>query len=871
MRLKPVKPEPNPHGVQEVPFASEGDIDKNLKDIGQHLKKFNDTLASLQKLGIHHDTPLPELILVGDQSSGKSSLMSAISQIILPRAEGVCTRCPIHIRLSSDESWRCQVTLQQDYVYRPPNDEPITESDVTEMNPFPPWVKQERVLKEFKMLFDKSAPIEEIVRWAQIAILNPNSDYKSFVPDDQRTPEDLKEAEEQTEAKFSPNTVAIEVKGPNLPDLSFYDMPGVFRNAKHEEDQFLVKVVENLVRSYVSHSKAIIIWAVPMNQDPETSSTFTLIRNLRAQDRTIGVMTKADLLPDGGHAQWIAMLRRQTHTVGRGYFITSRKQASDRRPEHRPHERISLKDESAAEEAFFNRRGAGEWSQEFDEFSDKCGIDRLVKFLAQTLAQEFARNLPDLSQKLHTKFRSTQTELSRLPDMPQNPEHEVRKSLFKFTADFQTRVKSKRFTSAWAKTVETFKIRILDLKPRYRLIPENFKMAPRETAAGGASDSASTFSMNNSPSVHVSTAKRPRPIDLTDDMVASQRRKIGNGTVKSEFDNSSRFQDSPIPFPGPTPNAGGRVQAKSLSQIRNLISSERESGKPGEVPYEVKEALCIEAIKPWLGPLHSFLNDTMKLLQEELIYVLNHSFKELKKRQVYIQAKKLTTEFLNEHKARILEQVERIYKHHTVKVYTVDEETFRRHRAHESHLLKRHRHFFRWKAYIGDNTHENIELWENMTAESRRKEEEKMLKDGAKLGEDAFELEIGVAAHVRGYYLTAANRFVDTIAMHFTCGLFGDLEVGIEHYLDHRLGLDQHDLPPDFFQTLMEEQSTTAVKRNRLRKDLDKFGKAMKEISDLNKTVVEAGANANGGAPQQEDVDVEDADGEYLMVDGDEV
>lgn len=306
-------------GAADIPFASEsGDIDKNLKDIGQHLKKFNDTLGSLQQLGIHHDEPLPELILVGDQSSGKSSLMSAISQIILPRSDGVCTRCPIHIRLSSDTAWRCRISLQQDYAYRPSNNEPITEADVTDQKPFPPWVKQQRVVQEFKMVYNKTDPIDEIVRWAQIAILNHNRNYKNYVPKDwnQRTPEErepgyeaqlLADAERDTEAKFSPNTVAIEVKGPELPDLSFYDMPGVFRNAKHEEDQFLVKVVENLVRSYISHEKAIILWAVPMNHDPETSSTFTLIRNLRAQHRTIGVMTKADLLPRGGHHQWYVL------------------------------------------------------------------------------------------------------------------------------------------------------------------------------------------------------------------------------------------------------------------------------------------------------------------------------------------------------------------------------------------------------------------------------------------------------------------------------------------------------------------------------------------------------------------------------------
>ncbi|KAK1832844.1 hypothetical protein QBC39DRAFT_329546 [Podospora conica] len=46
--------------------------------------------------------------------------------------------------------------------------------------------------------------------------------------------------------KFSPNTVALEVKGPKLADLNFYDLPGVFISAKRDEDTFLELIVKNL-------------------------------------------------------------------------------------------------------------------------------------------------------------------------------------------------------------------------------------------------------------------------------------------------------------------------------------------------------------------------------------------------------------------------------------------------------------------------------------------------------------------------------------------------------------------------------------------------------------------------------------------------
>lgn len=128
--------------------------------------------------------PLPELVLVGDQSSGKSSLMSGLARINLPRSAGVCTRCPLHIRLISSKTdhWSCTVSLQQDYDFQPHPDRKPELSDVTVAKPFPPWVKSNhRDIKPFKTIFNPSE-IEEVLRWAQIAILNHNRNFEIFVP-----------------------------------------------------------------------------------------------------------------------------------------------------------------------------------------------------------------------------------------------------------------------------------------------------------------------------------------------------------------------------------------------------------------------------------------------------------------------------------------------------------------------------------------------------------------------------------------------------------------------------------------------------------------------------------------------------------------
>lgn len=368
----------------EIPNASQGDsfFDGSFRDIGAKLKACNDTLGELQQLGVNHIVSLPSLVLVGDQSAGKSSLMSGLAGLNLPRSEGVCTRCPIHIRVSRHDEWSCRVSLQLDYSYERPEGRHITRQDVTAENPFPPWVPQTREVKEFKTIYDSNKDdIENVLRWAQVAILNHGRNSDAFIPGTGAIPrgQALADVAELTDAKFSPNIVALEIKGPDLPDLSFYDLPGIFRNSAQEEDEYLVQVVENLARKHISREDALIIWAVPMNADPETSSTLSIIREMGAKDRTIGVMTKADLLPgEGSHTQWLSMLRGERHAIGHEYFITSR--PTDQ----------ALEDQLRWEEALFSDHGHEKWPAEFVEFRNRCGVERLKAALSEKLGKAFA-------------------------------------------------------------------------------------------------------------------------------------------------------------------------------------------------------------------------------------------------------------------------------------------------------------------------------------------------------------------------------------------------------------------------------------------------------------------------------------------------
>jgi ABC-type phosphate/phosphonate transport system ATPase subunit len=68
-------------------------------------EKQNKIVNSLRSRGIDSIIPpLPKIVLVGNQSSGKSALIEAISRIKLPSAMGTTTRCPMEIILKSSKA-----------------------------------------------------------------------------------------------------------------------------------------------------------------------------------------------------------------------------------------------------------------------------------------------------------------------------------------------------------------------------------------------------------------------------------------------------------------------------------------------------------------------------------------------------------------------------------------------------------------------------------------------------------------------------------------------------------------------------------------------------------------------------------------------
>mmetsp|Transcript_25332 Transcript_25332/g.41156 ORF Transcript_25332/g.41156 Transcript_25332/m.41156 type:complete len:106 (+) Transcript_25332:124-441(+) len=78
------------------------------------IRPWMDLIDELRSHGIHHDVPLPQIAVMGDQSSGKSSVLEAISGVPFPRGAGLTTRCPVQLilkHLPEGAAWSGQASV----------------------------------------------------------------------------------------------------------------------------------------------------------------------------------------------------------------------------------------------------------------------------------------------------------------------------------------------------------------------------------------------------------------------------------------------------------------------------------------------------------------------------------------------------------------------------------------------------------------------------------------------------------------------------------------------------------------------------------------------------------------------------------------
>ncbi|KIJ53718.1 hypothetical protein M422DRAFT_241963 [Sphaerobolus stellatus SS14] len=253
-----------------------------------------DFINKLQILRVSRDFDLPQIVVIGSQSAGKSSLIESISGITLPRSTSTCTRfdfgifsmksvhadpyrCPTECRLiqAPGEDWRCDVSIRfitGDYGKRLPQEKTIIFG--------PPIFNRE--------------DIEDRIRRVQSAALNPSSGMEStdyFLSTGTPPSNGMLDS--------TPNYISLEIRGPELTDLVSDD--------DHKEE---IDKVRELVSSYITKPSCIILLILSCETDFETQRAYRLPKQYDPKGmRTIGVLTKPDCIPEGETSNWISLIK----------------------------------------------------------------------------------------------------------------------------------------------------------------------------------------------------------------------------------------------------------------------------------------------------------------------------------------------------------------------------------------------------------------------------------------------------------------------------------------------------------------------------------------------------------------------------------
>ncbi|PVF95175.1 hypothetical protein CPB86DRAFT_711675, partial [Serendipita vermifera] len=346
---------------------------------------------------------LPQLVVIGSQSSGKSSLFEGITRLGLPRGSGTCTRCPILCRGTRKETpWRCRIGVK--YGFGVSGEK----------------LPQPRVEIFGEDIFEPHEVPERIFR-AQAAILWPDLDSRDFLDLDQY----------ETSSECSANSVTVEIEGPEVEDLTFVDLPGIIA-ADPIDQPGLKEKIYGMALEYVQKEESLILLVYQCDQEDVTQGAVELARACDPQgNRTIVVLTKPDIPISRRNAQNLMAPWKKRFRESVNCF-------SVKQPDG---EYINQFDPNAwnaarKEEAEFFQ---GKWQEEWNDQSlrGRLGTKNLRNYLVQRLLQLIVDlltlcSLPNLYQHISSQLRETEKALRKLPAPREDPVRDMDRLLDSF-------------------------------------------------------------------------------------------------------------------------------------------------------------------------------------------------------------------------------------------------------------------------------------------------------------------------------------------------------------------------------------------------------------------------------------------------------
>uniref|UniRef100_UPI00358DF209 dynamin-1-like n=1 Tax=Myxine glutinosa TaxID=7769 RepID=UPI00358DF209 len=314
---------------------------------------------------------LPQIAVVGSQSAGKSSVLeNFVGRDFLPRGSGIVTRRPLILQLVTADTECAEFLHCKGNIF----------TDFDE-------IRQE---------------IE-----AETDRLTGSNKGISNIP------------------------INLRVHSPHVLNLTLIDLPGITKVPVGDQPADIEALIREMILQFVLQDNCLILAVSPANTDLANSDALKLAKEVDPQGlRTIGVITKLDLMDEGTDAQDI--LENKTLPLRRGYVGVVNRSQKD------IDGRKDIKAALASERKFFLSHPS------YRHVAERMGTPYLQKVLNQQLTNHIRDTLPALRNKLQSQLLGLEKEVEEYkhfrPDDPTRQTKALLQMVQQFAVDFEKRI-----------------------------------------------------------------------------------------------------------------------------------------------------------------------------------------------------------------------------------------------------------------------------------------------------------------------------------------------------------------------------------------------------------------------------------------------
>ncbi|CAI9737440.1 dynamin-1-like protein isoform X1 [Octopus vulgaris] len=203
---------------------------------------------------------LPQIVVIGSQSSGKSSVLeSLVGKDFLPRGSGIVTRRPLVLQLIHIGKAEIETRRQE------------------------------------------STDGEHIEEWGKF-LHTKNKIYGDF---EEIRQEIRAETERMTGTNkgISQDAIHLRIYSASVVNLTLVDLPGITKVPVGDQPEDIEMQIKEMCMKYISNPNSIILSVTAANTDMATSESLALAREVDPEGRrTLAVITKLDLMDAGTDA-----------------------------------------------------------------------------------------------------------------------------------------------------------------------------------------------------------------------------------------------------------------------------------------------------------------------------------------------------------------------------------------------------------------------------------------------------------------------------------------------------------------------------------------------------------------------------------------